>query len=250
MTPITFKTSHLLILPYCLAIFYSCAPAYVPNKVNTGLFSEKGEIHAEIAVGDQGVDIQGAAALSDHVLVTANGSFRNSTFESSSNSFETSSTKTGRRRHQIFEVGTGYYHTWSSGLTVEAVFGYGHGQVKKAKLGFSTPETPGVNLLDPESGLADATFNKYFFQPSIGITSKYVDFAYSNKVASLNLRQANKRFDNLVWEPAMTARFGAERVKFTGQIGLSIHLEEAIEYTHDSFFLSVGVLFELGKRKD
>jgi len=57
----------IYILVFIILIINGCAPAYVPNVINTPLLSNKGEIQTSIHTGIAGFDPQFAYAITDHI---------------------------------------------------------------------------------------------------------------------------------------------------------------------------------------
>jgi hypothetical protein len=61
---------HLVAL-ILFAMITSCAPVYIPNARNTPQFKGGGEFQANVQIS-QGVDVQAAASITDHIGVMAN----------------------------------------------------------------------------------------------------------------------------------------------------------------------------------
>jgi hypothetical protein len=76
MKDLTFNPIALLLYAGAVVYLTSCAPAYVPNALNTPLFNNKGEIHIAANTGISGFDPQLAYAVTDNIGVMVNGSFR------------------------------------------------------------------------------------------------------------------------------------------------------------------------------
>lgn len=238
-----------------IAVLASCAPAYIPNKANVGFFKEKGELHGEIATGTSGYDPQVAYAATDHIAVVANASFRNSPFESKVSVGEESFTYTGKKKHQIYEMGIGYYDTNDSGLTFEVIGGYGMGRVSDMEvsgLNFRMTNKNTLKLVDGETALLSADFKKWFIQPTIGITHENVDFGVTSKFSNVRMTILNERYNDWFFEPVATLRFGIESVKLTSQLGISIPMSGEINYVWQPFMFSMGIMVDVNVfgRKD
>ncbi|MEO1254934.1 MAG: hypothetical protein AAFY41_08620, partial [Bacteroidota bacterium] len=117
-----------------LSPFISCSPAYIPNKVNAGLLTDKGELHAEIATGTSGYDPQVAYAVTENMLVLANASFKDTPFESTLSIGDDDFDYDGTQKLRSYELGAGYYRTSKDGFVLELVAGYGLGEVSDTRI--------------------------------------------------------------------------------------------------------------------
>ena len=229
----------------------ACSPAYVPNKVNTGLFTEPGEMHGELATGVSGTDIQVAAAIPGNLVVTANASFKNrdlnTTVWADDDGSELVNVETNRK-HRIFEVGAGYYQTWEDGLTLEAIAGYGRGTLENVETDLIGPILFGSQN-SPTTFITESTFNKIYIQPTIGLSKRFVDLGFTPKIAFVRININDQQFSDTYFEPTVTLRAGPEKVKFTGQLGLSIPSGETIQYSYEPFIFSVGIMADINVLK-
>jgi opacity protein-like surface antigen len=207
-------------------VTFSCSPEYLPNKVNTPLFEDKGEIQGSISRGISGTDAQLAYAVTDHIGVMANTSFRS----------QTSDTTDNFHKHNFVEFGAGYY----SNVTDNAVFsiygGYGFGDVK------SYTEN---NLVDDNTTNAD--LHRIFIQPSFGVTTDYFDASIAPRFVLMDAKYNEKALNESsgyhpIIEPVVTTRFGFKNVKFITQAGLSIPFKgEKLDFDIQPFIFSVGL---------
>src|SRR3989339_701931 len=62
-----------------IGLFSSCSPEYIPNMVNTPLFSNQGEFQATVATGTSNFDAQLGYAITDNIAIIANGSYADET---------------------------------------------------------------------------------------------------------------------------------------------------------------------------
>ncbi|NVO02342.1 MAG: hypothetical protein HXX09_06525 [Bacteroidetes bacterium] len=204
---------NLLLLIAFISI-YSCAPLYAPNAINVPLFSEKGEIQANISGGRNGYDLMTAYSITDHLAVMLNGQYQNRTRENVN-----VSTKDYRQR-TFGEAGFGYYMKLNEKTRFEAFGGGGLGNAASYV----------------ENGLTDVRANgeysRFFIQPSIGKTSDIFDVAFSLRFGYVNLYNFNKEYQDLHFtpytyliEPMTTFRIGYKYVKFFIQVGASFHTE-------------------------
>ena len=151
------KKNALYILGLAI-VFTSCSPEYVPNMVNSPMFTNGGEFQATIATGNNSIDAQVAMAVTDHIGVMINGSYGNETDDSTDNF----------HKHSFIEAGVGYYEKIGEKVRFEIFGGYGVGEVD----GYFEN-----NLFDDEITLAK--YNRYFIQPGIGISTGIFDGSFS-----------------------------------------------------------------------
>jgi hypothetical protein len=218
-------------------VFQSCAPAYIPNRINTPMFKNAGEFTGEFSVGQSGFDPQIAAAVTDHLAVMANGSFA----LPNSNSADTIS----YNRHAFFEGGLGYYQKLDEKRFFEIFGGFGRGNV----------ETYWENGI--LSAQVKSNYNRFFVQPTVGMSNQFVDLGFTNRFVLLQMNVENKYQDEYAvnnfdyfWEPAFTFRVGGKNVKFSTQIGFSIPINQLPTNTYDRkwFLASVGMQMRLNRK--
>lgn len=154
------KIALLLVISIgCLGLF-SCQRAYyAPNAHNVPLFQRGGEVRLMASTSDEGqktFDLQ--AAVSPVRYVGIMGSY-----------FETSYNQSGNGHYYDYAVG-GYFP--SKNIVLELYFGKGFGYAHN-----------NFNL----GRYIKNDFVKYFIQPNIGFTTRYLDLAYSARIARLEL---------------------------------------------------------------
>jgi len=223
----TNKKLIYLYLSVLVILFYSCAPAYVPNAVNMPLLSNQGEVQVVLNTGSSGFDPQLAFALTDNIGLMLNGSFNNRTSDSTDN----------YHKHYFGEMGVGYYNKIGTNGRVEAYGGFGIGQFQG----------------DYENNLwkstSNATLTRYFMQPSIGVTTDIFDGGFSPRFVYVNIQQEGNRDYGIFFEPAFTGKVGYKYVKFIFQFGLSIPAGfNEIEFEYQPIIFSVGIHSKIGKR--
>lgn len=229
-----------------LSFFVSCSPAYIPNKVNTGLLSDKGELHAEIATGTSGYDPQVAYAVTENVLVTGNASFKDTPFESTLFVGKDDFNYEGTQKLRSFELGLGYYKKLKDGFILEMVAGYGLGKVSDTRISILTFDLKEdeLRLVDGETALFNSDYSKSFLQPTVGISHKNFDIGITSKFTNVKMEAFDLRFNDWFFEPALTMRLGLESVKFTSQIGFSLPMT-TVEYYSEPFIISIGIMADL-----
>jgi len=216
------------------AFYTSCTPLYYPNKLNVPLMTNKGEGQGNIAYGFNGLDLQGAYAVTENIAIMGNFSY----MEKSDHS------------HRFGELGAGYYTKLSEVGRFEVFGGYGYG----------TAETYYDNL-----NYAKGLYHRIFLQPTIGFTSKIVDgglslrpvFVSFPKISGTTFTSDNLNL--LFIEPAFTLKIGYKNVKSVIQIGYAVLLGASDFNTPNPgylgysflfsqpFLFTVGLNFNLGK---
>lgn len=222
-----------------LVVLNACAPAYIPNMVNTPLFSNKNEFTANVGGGSSGIDAQVAYAMTDHVAVMANSSFSSQSNHNSSEYYEDNV----HHKHRFFEGGIGYFDTPTSWLNFEAFGGYGKGTIESYDSFWG----------DSISG----DYYRVFVQPSMGIVSDYLDlcftprFAYVGFDGTLNNSSSTIRGTGIFIEPVFTIKLGFKQVKFFSQIGWSIKVN-SVDYNFENqpSIFSFGTQLTLGRKRE
>jgi hypothetical protein len=216
-----------IILVFLSFIIFSCAPSYVPNVVNTPLFSNKGEFQASVNTGASGFDPQLAFAVTNHVGLMLNGSFAS----------RTSDTTDAYHKHQFFEIGAGYYQKIGNNGRFEVFAGAGFGKVNAFYEN---------NLWYNRS---DVNNFRFFFEPVIGATTSIFDGSFTPRLVFVNLYQESSGNTGVFIEPAITAKFGYKYIKTVFQLGFSVPFNSSsIEFEFQPIIFSIGLQATLGKK--
>jgi hypothetical protein len=222
MQPVNYLPGILITLIVC-----SCAPAYVPNVINTPLFSNKGEFQASVNPGLAGFDPQLSYAVTDHIGVMLNGSFANRTSDSTGDF----------HKHQFIEIGSGYYQKIGMSGRFEAFGGAGFGKLQAEYENELWISRSNVNSI------------RFFVQPVIGATTDIFDGSLAARFVVLNLHQDSVGSTGLFLEPVLTAKVGYKYVKAVFQVGLSLPLNSNnIHFNYQPVLFSVGLQATLGKK--
>lgn len=245
------KTHAPLLLSICAIILFitylsSCSPVpYANVGQNVPMLRNKGEVSFTGGLGStedaQGVGLQAAVAADSSLALMAS-------FYSLKNNDNTDWTGSG----SYIEFGAGRYGVINNSIWVYDVFGgVGFGGIKN------------------QSGMSslDIKFMKPFVQGSIGLTTKWVEVAFTprfalpiytshkNQLTDPEQRmQADAYFKNnksqFVFEPGLTFRFGYKGVK--GNFGLclsSFSLDEQYsDVSVNSTYLTAGLAILISKR--
>ena len=206
-----------------LMLISGCAPIYTPNIIHTPLFSEKNDADIQLGSGTCGYDAQIAYAPLNHLGLMINSSFRNKNV-SDTNFYN---------KHSFVEGGLGYFGKFNVKGRYECYAGYGTGTSENYDATFY--------------GLVTGSYNRYFFQPSVGIKTDVFEGAFSVRLVYLDMYKISKNVGYTrnqlsagYYEPVFTARVGYKFVKFFMQAGLSIPMQDQLKYTDSPFVFNVG----------
>ncbi len=245
MRPLTCLSIYITLI-----ILSSCSPSMYSNTGhNAPLFHQKGEVNiaggynetvnTETGLYAEGFDLKFATSVSDHTVI-------HSSFTHQWNSSETSDNWSAKGSY--FEVGGGRYGvTGAENIAAGEIIG---------GIGFmSLKNTKGNDYID-------AVIIKPYVQPTIGITHKIIDVAFTPRIAYISYlnndysimdveeRSEIRRFfddkkSTLVIEPGVTLRLGYKNFKLIGQWSYSTFKYESI--FDDEFkpylnrYLSIGL---------
>ncbi len=219
----------IIILFSLVGTLSSCSPEYIPNMVNTPVFSNKGEFQATVATGTSNFDAQLGYAITDNIAVIANGSYAD----------QTDDTTDDFHKHLILEGGLGYYRKISSAARIEAFGGYGIGKIETFEEN---------NLIDPYTNVG---FNRIFIQPGIGAATDFFDGSFAARLAIVQMKPGKNSTIPESWnmfiEPVITAKFGYKWVKAVIQFGYSFPTNDNLGYEHQRLILNFGLNFNIGR---
>ena len=186
------------------------------------LLTNRKEVQASIHAGTSGFDPQFAYAVTDHIGIMLNGSFLNSTSDSTED----------YHKHKFFETGAGYYTHFGTRGKFETFAGAGFGK---------------IDVLYWLSR-SDVSFSRYFIQPSVGFTTKVVDAGLSTRIVIVSYNQTSADVPGVFFEPVFTLKAGFDHLKAVGKIGFSFPLNsENINFDNQPFILSLGIQANFGK---
>lgn len=225
-----------------ILLLASCAPVYVPNLRNSPMFTKGGEFQGSIQVLN-GLDVQTAVSVSDHIGIMGNYSFEERGKVDDDD-------KDNYHRHTLFEGGLGYYE--NDGIWCYEIFaGYGRGE------GSSYDEYKFFNT--PDEVWATGKFERFFIQPAFGINKKVmgvsfvprfsiVDFyEFKDELTGTSITNINMSPKVFV-EPAVIGRVNlpSNRIFFTFQAGVTLVASPDVEFEYRSFQFGSGVGFRFG----
>ncbi len=197
----------------------SCAPLYIPNRVNTPLLSHQGELQAGAFIGSAGFEPQASYAVTNHFGLLLNGSFTPGKAD----------TTKDYSRNNFIELGLGYYRRLGERTRFELFTGYGFGNMyARYNNGYFTD-------------YRDAAMQRVFIQPDIGFSTAVVDGGLAMRFVVVNARQGRLSITRSFLEPAVTLKAGFKYIKFVYQFGLSLPLNANDLMEQQPFVTSLGV---------
>lgn len=217
----------------------SCAPVYVPNVRNSPMFTKAGEFQGSLQVGN-GVELQAAVAVTNHLGIMGNYSFVNASDPENEDDYV---------RHKIREVGIGYF-TNPGNSFFEVFFGYGNGEGTS----FDTFE-----FIGSQTTAATGRYERYFLQPAFGVNKERMHFSFAPRFCMVDfyefsndlIRTSIQEDGKFFFEPAIVGRYNfANNALFgTFQLGASLPLSDNIYFDRRTFQLAFGFGFRIGGAK-
>lgn len=189
------KHSYLAIL--FLFLCTSCTHYYyVPASKNVPLFKEKNEYRATLTAASanymKGNEVQAAYSITNRVAVMANYLYMDGGSRETDN----------WGRGEYFESAVGYYKPFRKKGVFEVFAGMGvgdqHHQYERSSVSF-------LGVSKYNIGNSDLSFTKVFIQPSIGMSSKVVDMAFTAGFSRLNFHKVRNGIneDELEYQDVM-----------------------------------------------
>lgn len=221
----------------------ACAPVYVPNARNSPLFTKAGEFQGSMQLGN-GLDLQGAVSVTNHIGLMANYSFA----DRNSNNYDGSDDEDGYHYHKFFEAGAGYYEN-DGNWCYEIFAGYGKGE------GASYDEYAWWNN---QNQRATGKFERIFIQPAFGMNKKIMHFSIVPRISIVKFTEFSSdaltyKLDDsptVFLEPAAIGRVNLmnNHLFFVFQAGFSVPAT-SVDYEYRPFQLSTGLGFRFGGMK-
>jgi hypothetical protein len=207
----------------------SCAPVYIPNTVNTPLLTGQNEFQLSGSAGSNGLDLQGAYAVTDEIGIMANMSLAD----------QEQSTSSDYHKHNFKEFGIGYMTPMGRRGVFEVYTGYGWGTA-------SSRDT--YDFFGTNSVAAEGSYRRFFIQPSAGTRRANLHAALSTRLAWVTFTRfesaatvQKKDYTRFFLEPVFTTRFGFEYFKIQAQMGLSLPLTQQKTFEGQPVIINVGL---------
>lgn len=215
---------YLLLLVATVLLSAGCQTIYTPSPTNMPLLSQDGETQIAGTVGSNGYGFQGAWAPVEHVAVMGN-------FYTYTQDFD--SAFVPKFRHTYGDIGLGGWTRLDKFVRLEAFAGIGWGV---------TGELPRRDI-----------YRKYFFQPSLGWSGRFIDAGFSPKLSIVNHKEVRDAptvvhdpVANAFLEPTLMLRAGYNEVKFmlTGSYTLPLG---SSDFSYQDWTIGFGFHITLGK---
>jgi len=162
MSKLLFAAISILILSSCSTPRYSYAPA----RVNAPLFKEKKEVQVDGSISVlRGFDASAAYALTSHLGLMLNGSWRNDDLEGHLSSVELLPPNEIKYHRTSVDLGIGWFSRINSSKWHFEIFaGMGKGK-------FSINDVGVIDINGPYTRDYDSKLTRIFIQPAFGINS-------------------------------------------------------------------------------
>lgn len=207
-----------------VTVFPACAPVYMRPAANAPFFQGGGEAQASGQLGMNGVDVQGAYAITDHIGVLAASSFSNG----------------NKHSHAYGEAGAGYYVPLADVVSLEVFAGGGAG---------SSQGNSQLHIGETETEIqARGSYALGFVQADLGLATEAVDLGLTTRGSYLRYwfthldgQAVSAHEDQLFIEPTAVARVGWRYVKVGIQAGMILPTREIQRLHFNPLLLHFGV---------
>lgn len=219
-------------------LLLSCNPKYyTPNTHNVPLLTTKGETHLNVSGNASQVEFQAAHGITSHIAIKANGGLF------IPKDLENGNGGSGR----FLELGGGYYAPLLNNFVLETYVIAGFGSFEN--------HLPSTRVDYPMTmGDISANIMRIGLQPNLGYKTKYYEIALSGRFVNLSYRNISgdlifdgrsqtdylkENESSFLIEPALTFRFGLEKLKVQIQYGYSFNASNP-DFKQDHSFLTMG----------
>lgn len=234
MLKIDFKPIKIIaITSFAILLGTSCNVVYHPSTHNSPMLRNAGEIQVSGMLSTNNAGINSAYAITNHLGVMLNASIMGREVERNL----ADETIKFSESWGLLEGGVGYYTSIAQVVKLELFGGAGFGTV------------PG-NLRDVDyvyDGTQITDMKKLFIQPALGIGTKLVDASLVGRFSAIQINSETEVFA----EPGIVIKLGYNRLKFVGNVGLSLPLLENYNsktWDNDLFFVGIGAQYSFGPR--
>lgn len=232
---------------------------YSPNIQSVPLFKESNEFYGLMAMSTgkgESFELQAGYSLPMHIALNAN--YMNGKRDKSRGSVDDIT------KISYFEGSIGYYKSFLTYGIFEIYGGFGHGSQNHTFAYTTSADNGWFSFQVIPDGKADLSFSKLYFQPNMGLKTKWVEAAVSFRLSSLdfdkiNIYNTKYHLDELnllkeynapwLFEPSLTLRGGPEMVKFQIQVVSPKNLTDQ-DLMFEECRFSFGMVFSLSKKKD
>lgn len=218
-----------------------CTSVYVPNSRNSPMFRKAGELQGSLSFGN-GLDVQGAVAVTNHIGLTTNFSYENR----HSSQYSTTQDDDEYHYHRFLEGGIGYFENQGK-WCYEIYAGYGRGE------GASYDN---YVWWSNQSVRATGKFDRYFIQPAFGMNKNIFHFSLVPRVSLVDFKEFSSDASTFTinedpkffFEPAFMGRVNLmNNHLFLGfQVGFSVPVASDVFYEYRPVHFSTGLGFRFG----
>lgn len=234
----TLKSSIIAMGAFISLDLTSCSPVlYSTTGQNVPLFHQKGEVALSYGIStaynfnawdDMSLGVNAQAAVAVDSAVALIGGFY---------WLQEEDVWSGSGRY--FDLGAGLFKYNPRGHFVGEIFmGAGLGSIKNSS------ET------DEGKEYFNTRFYKLFLQPSLGMSTKHIELAFTPRIALVNVKvKTNYEYfervkAKVVYEPGVSFRAGGDQIKFQYQLNYSTLLSGETDYfSVYNLYMSFGVSF-------
>lgn len=216
----------------------ACNPKYyVPNSQQLTMFTDQGDVNLSLNLDGNQFELQAGYAFADQFAGAVNFS------RFAPRDLDNGDGGSG----YLLELAPGYFKPFGDDLVFEtyALFGIGsvenHFPSKMDSLGFD----PEISASAIRIGL-QPSISKLYDRFSIGLSTRITSLNYANIKGNLSFNGVDQieylmdNRSNLLIEPAITARFGTEKVRGQAQYGFSYNASNS-EFLQNRQYLSIGI---------
>ena len=231
-----------------MLIAAGCAPVYVPNARNSPLFTEAGEFQGSIGIGN-GLDIQGAASITNHIGIMANYSYESRNSNDYYLSTNPNNDNDEYHYHRFFEGGVGYFENQGK-WCYEVFAGYGKGE---------GANYDSYQWNSGQSAIATGKFDRYFIQPAFGMNKKMFHISFIPRLSIVDFKEFSDDVTTykisgnpiVFFEPAVSGRVNLmqNHFFFGFQLGTSVPISSGVFYELRYVQFSTGIGFRFGGAK-
>ena len=233
------RLQNLGLLLFSIFILFGCKPpAYVANKLNTPMMTEKHDFTADAGIGVSGLNVQAAYSPVKHMGIMANFSTESILNKENSNRYS---------KVDFGELGLGYYMKFGRFFMFDLYGGGG--------MGWSKIILDSTNRND----ITNVNYYRLFAQPSIAFTTNIFKLDLACRVNYINAYKSWGTSSNLYtgslfcYEPALTAKVGYKWIMVYLQWSYSLPFNNVttVVYEPSPWNFTGGVSFSLnfGKKK-
>jgi hypothetical protein len=226
---------------WLLFVMAGCTSVYVPNARNSPLLRKAGEVQASVGFGN-GLDVQGAVAVTNHIGLMANYNY----LDLRSSQYSSKPSNEDYSYHNFFEAGLGYFENQDK-WCYEIFAGYGRGE------GASYDN---YVWWGDQNVKATGHYDRIFIQPAFGINKSRFQFSFAPRMSIVDFKEfktdastftihENPKF---FFEPAVLGRMNLmnNRCFFGFQLGFSVPVASDVFYEYRPVQFSAGLGFRFG----